>query len=70
MMQMPMNSYGNLNIGNIDPSLGMDLGYTMGDGMEQAMGMAIGVGPFGEYYSDEAFYGVMDSMGGPVFEGM
>jgi hypothetical protein len=70
MMQMPMNSYGNLNMGNIDPSLGMDLGYTMGDGMEQAMGMAIGVGPFGEYYSDEAFYGVMDSMGGPVFEGM
>jgi hypothetical protein len=70
MTQMPMTPYSNLNMGNIDPSLGMDLGYTMGDGMEQAMGMAIGVGPFGEYYSDEAFYGLMDPSGGPVFEGM
>jgi hypothetical protein len=70
MTQMPMTPYSNLNIGNIDPALGMDLGYTMGDGMEQAMGMAIGVGPFGEYYSDEAFYGLMDPSGGPVFEGM
>jgi hypothetical protein len=70
MTQMPMTPYSNLNMGNIDPSLGMDVSYTMGDGLEQAMGMAMG-GPFGEYYSDEAFYGMMDpSAGASFFEGM
>ena len=75
MTQMPITQYGNVNMGgNIDPSLGMDLSYAMGDGLEQAMGMAIGVGSFGEYFSDDTFFnGLMDSVGGvpaPVFDGM
>jgi hypothetical protein len=75
MAQMPITQYGSMmNMGNIDPSLGMDLGYTMGDGLEQAMGMTIGVGSFGEYFSDDTFFnGLMDSVGSvsaPVFDGV
>jgi hypothetical protein len=54
--------------GNLDPSLGMDLGYTMSDGFEQAIGMSLGVGDFGY---DDAFLGhLMDSVGnGSGFDG-
>jgi len=70
MTQMPMASYGMNMGGNIDPALGMD-SYTMGDGLEAAMGLTIGVGSFGEYFGDDmfSFNGLMDS-GGPVFEGL
>jgi hypothetical protein len=70
MPHMPITQFGNVNMGgNIDPSLGMDLSYTMGDGLEQAMGMTIGAGSFGEYFSND-IYGIVDSVGGmPVFEG-
>lgn len=50
--------------GNIDPSLGIDLGYAMGDGFEQAMGMTLGVGDFGTYFGDDIFGSLMDSVGG------
>lgn len=71
MTQDPTNLYGTMNAGNIDPSLGFDYGLAVGDNLEQAMGMAIGVGPFGEFYTDEAFYGLMDPAGGAsFFEGM
>lgn len=68
---MAQSGFGNMPMGNIDPSLGMDLGYTMGDGFEQAMGMTLGVGDFGNYFSDDAFFGsIMDSVGGgPGFDG-
>ena len=60
--------------GNLDPALGMEFGYAMGDGFEQAMGMTLGFGDFGErYFSDDAFLGtIMDSVGGnggAAFEG-
>jgi hypothetical protein len=68
---MAQTGFGNTAMGNIDPSLGMDLRYTMGDGFEQAMGMTLGVGDFGNYFSDDAFFGsIMDSVGGgPGFDG-
>jgi hypothetical protein len=50
------------NLGNIDPSLGMDLGYTMGGGFEQAIGMSLGVGDLGGFFYDNAFFG--NPMGG------
>jgi hypothetical protein len=54
--------YGNMNL---DPSLGMDLGYTMGDGFEQAMGMTLGFGDLSTYFGDDALFGsLMDSVGG------
>jgi len=61
-------NYSNPNMGNIDPTLGMDFGYTMGDGLEQAMGLTLGV----DYFGDDAFFnGLMDSVGAPPggFEG-
>jgi hypothetical protein len=68
--------YGMANMGgNLDPSLGMEFGYAMGDGFEQAMGMTLGLGDFGgTYFTDDTFFGnVMDSVGGnaggAVFEG-
>jgi len=62
-------NYGNM--GNIDPSLGMELSYSMGDGFEQAIGLTLGVGDFGTYFSDDTFFGsLMDSVGGgPGFDG-
>jgi hypothetical protein len=36
--------------------------------MEEAMGMTIGVGPYGEYYSDDMFYGFNGGLS--AFEGM
>jgi hypothetical protein len=61
-----MSGYGTLNMaGNLDPSLGTEFGYAMGDGFEQAMGMTLGFGEFGgTYFSDEAFFNIMDSVGG------
>jgi len=58
-------------MGNIDPSLGMDLSYSMGDGFEQAIGLTLGVGDFATYFSDDTFFGsLMDSVGGgPGFDG-
>lgn len=51
--------------GNIDPALGMDPGYSMGIGFEQAMGMTLGGGDFGTYFGDDAFFGnLMDSVTG------
>jgi hypothetical protein len=49
-------SYNNLPA-NIDPSLGMDFNYNMGDNFEQAMGMTFGTGDFGTYFGDDAFFG-------------
>ena len=65
--QSLMTGYNNMNMGgHVDPSLGMEFGYAMGDGFEQAMGMTLGLGDFGgTYFSDDAFFGnVMDSAGG------
>ena len=67
MGQLPLipQTYANMNMANIDPSLSMDLGYSMGDGFEQAMGMTLGVGDFGSYFSDDTLFGnLMDSVGG------
>ena len=66
LMNQNMQSFNNVPMGNIDPSLGMDLGYTMGDGFEQAMGMTLGVGDFGgNYLSDDMFFNsLLDSVGG------
>jgi hypothetical protein len=50
------------NLGNIDPSLGMDLGYTMGGGFEQVIGISLGVGDLGGFFYDNAFFG--NPMGG------
>jgi len=51
---------------NIDPNLGMDLEYTIGDGFEQAMGITLTGGDFGNYFSDDTFFGgFMGSLGGP-----
>lgn len=68
----PMNAqmlqgYGEIS-GNIDPSLGMDLGFAMGDGFEQAMGITFGVGDIGNYFGEDVFG---QFMGGsvPGFEG-
>jgi hypothetical protein len=61
-------SNSNNSAGNIDPNLGTDLSYNMGDGFEQAMGMTLGVGEFGSYFSDDTFFsGFMNSEAG--FEG-
>lgn len=53
--------------GSVDPSLGLELGYTMGDGFEQAIGMTLGVGD-GNYFSDNAFFG--NFMGPNGFDGI
>ncbi|KAJ5032426.1 uncharacterized protein L3040_009031 [Drepanopeziza brunnea f. sp. 'multigermtubi'] len=52
----PMNqAYGNGG-GQIDPRLGMmDFNYSMGDGLEQAMGMTLGVGEYSIYFGDNSF---------------
>jgi hypothetical protein len=42
---------------NIDPSLGMDFNYSMGDNFEQAIGMTLGAGDFGSYIGDDTFFG-------------
>jgi hypothetical protein len=72
IMNQNMPAFGNMPMGNIDPSLGMDLGYTMGDGFEQAIGMTLGVGDFGTYFSDDTFFNsLLDSVGGgPGFDGL
>jgi hypothetical protein len=48
---------------NIDPALGASstAGYNpaVGDGFEQAVGMALGEGELGQYFSDDAFFGAM-----------
>jgi hypothetical protein len=54
MAQMPTTPYSNLDMGSIGPSIGMDLGYTMADCMEQAMVMAIGIEAFSEGNSGQA----------------
>ncbi len=66
MNQNMPGGFDNMPVGNIDPSLGMGLGHSMGDGYEQAMGMALGVGDFGGgYFSNDAFFnGLLDSVGG------
>lgn len=50
---------------NIDPALGggggapAEYDATVGDGFEQAIGMAIGEGELGQYFSDDVFFSVM-----------
>ncbi|KAL3424857.1 hypothetical protein PVAG01_04138 [Phlyctema vagabunda] len=70
--QLPPGQGYDPNAGSkIDPALSMDIGYGMGDGFEQAMGMTLGDGQFEKYFSDDAFFGsLMDTMGGHggVFE--
>ncbi|KAH6709383.1 hypothetical protein DL95DRAFT_355382 [Leptodontidium sp. 2 PMI_412] len=72
--QMQFGGYGNMTQpavaasgygGLIDPNLvGMDFGYSMGDGLEQAMGMTLGVGEYGNFYGDNNFFGgLMGDMG-------
>ncbi|CZR50961.1 related to cercosporin resistance protein [Phialocephala subalpina] len=69
----PISGFGSYGMGvppNFDPGLGLDLGYNMGDGLEQAMGMTLGVGDFGYFNDDNFFGGIMDSVGqGATFEG-
>lgn len=53
--------------GSVDPSLGLELGYAMGDGFEQAIGMSlVGVGE-GNFFSQDAFFGNL--MGQNGFDG-
>jgi hypothetical protein len=53
---------------NIDPALSMgnmDFDFAVGEGFEQAMGMTLGDGGFGGYFSDDYFLGaMMDSVQG------
>ncbi|TVY30380.1 Transcriptional regulator [Lachnellula hyalina] len=51
---------------NFDPSLGLDMGYTMGDNFEQAIGMSLGVGDFGY---DDSFLGHLMDANGAGFDG-
>ncbi|KFY31054.1 hypothetical protein V493_01418 [Pseudogymnoascus sp. VKM F-4281 (FW-2241)] len=48
---------------NIDPALGanepVEYDPTAGDSFEQVVGMTIGEGQLGQYFSDDAFFGVM-----------
>jgi hypothetical protein len=51
---------------NLDPALGIgvDYDFNIGDGFEQAMGMTLGDGEFGQYFGDDAIFGaMMDSLG-------
>ncbi|KUJ22749.1 uncharacterized protein LY89DRAFT_637013 [Mollisia scopiformis] len=71
----PMNMFGMYGTGgppSFDPQTGLDYGYTIGDGVEQAMGMPPGLGDFGTIFNDDAFFsGIMDSVGqGISFEGL
>lgn len=46
---------------NLDPALGVGVDYdiNIGDGFEQAIGMTLGDGEFGQYFGDDAFFGAM-----------
>jgi hypothetical protein len=65
MNQGAQQGYGSMG-GTMDPILGMELNYMVGDGFEQAMGMTLGgVGDFSTYFGEDAFFGsLMDSAGG------
>ncbi|KAK0126289.1 hypothetical protein ONS95_007900 [Cadophora gregata] len=79
--QMQFGGYGNMPQasmalgygGLIDPNLvGMDFSnYAMGDGLEQAMGMTLGVGEFGNLFGGENnfFSGMMGDMGENIGQG-
>lgn len=58
-------SYGAMGT-HIDPSLGMELNYMIGDGFEQAMGMTLGgVADLSSYFTDDTFFGsLMDPAAG------
>jgi len=61
---LQQTAQGVYNNGMIDPSLNMDIAYTMGDGFEQAMGMTLGGNDFGAYFNDDPFLGsLLDSVG-------
>lgn len=68
----PMNTFG-LNQGYGTGSQGFDVpgldyGYTISGGLEQAMGMPPGLGDFGSIFNDDAFFtGLME---GTTFEGL
>jgi len=68
---LQQTAQGVYNNGMIDPSLNMDISYTIGDGFEQAMGMTLGGNDFGAYINDDPFFGsLMDSFtGGQTFDG-
>lgn len=66
------SGYGNLGY-NIDPALGVTgtsgYGPIIGDGFEQTIGMSIGDGQLGQYFSDDAFFrAMMEGMPQSVFE--
>jgi len=69
-----MGANGGAYNANIDPALSMgnmDFDFAVGEGFEQAMGMTLGDGGFGSYFSDDSFLGaMMDSVqgAGPPFE--
>lgn len=79
--QMQFGGYGNIPQssmaqgygGLIDPNLvGMDFSsYSMGDGLEQAMGMTLGVGEYGNFFGGENnfFGGLMGDMGDNIGQG-
>jgi hypothetical protein len=65
-MMTPSGYNNNMAMGNLDPSLGLgnEVGYQMGDGFEQAMGLTLS-GDFGNYFDDDTFLNnIMDSVGG------
>ncbi len=74
MNQVQMQQgYGSIS-SNIDPSLGMDFSYQLGDGLEQAMGMTLGVGEYSTYFGDNNFFGglmgdIGDNIGQGTFDG-
>ena len=75
----PMSTFGGMIQGygaggppSFDPQTGLDYGYTIGEGLEQAMGMPPGLGDFGTIFNDDSFFSsIMDSVGqGATFEGL
>lgn len=60
MNAQALQSYGDMSA-NIDPSLGMDIGFAMGDGFEQAMGITFGVSDIGNYFGEDIFGQFMGS---------
>ncbi|PBP26492.1 c6 zinc finger domain containing protein [Diplocarpon rosae] len=75
----PMNQsqmtqgYGNMGVNNIDPSIGIvgtDLGSSMGNALEQAMGMTLGVGDYGNFFAENQFFsGFVGDLGYNIWSG-
>ncbi|KAH8815229.1 hypothetical protein F5884DRAFT_817626 [Xylogone sp. PMI_703] len=65
MMTGPVYGMGGME--NMDPSFDINAEFTMGDGLEQALGMTMAGGDFANYYHDLFFGNMSDSGGGGGF---